>query len=520
MRQPQRYKGQAKQQVSNVVSNSAPVGGWNARDSIANMKPGEALVLDNFFPQPSYVEIRGGSVSHKTGMTGTGKTLAIHNGITGTNKMFCSTQSGVYDVTSPGAVGASVAARTNGKHQSIMFGDGTSNWLIMVNGVDKPLYYDGTTWTAVDGATSPALTGLTTTTLVGVCEHKGRLIFIQQNTLAFWYLPSGVAGGALTKFDLSGVAQKGGYLQAIATWTVDAGSGGDDRLAFITSEGEVIVYAGTNPSAAATWGLVGVYTIGRPIGRRCLTKVGGDILIITENGIFSIASVLGESGVNYSNAISDKIAAKFRDSALTYKSNFGWKLTLFPSQTALLINIPLAEDGVHHQYVMNTITKSWCRFIGWDAEDMVDFNGGLYYCQGTKVIQAWIGVSDQGANIDAYAKCAFNYFGNNTQLKRFKMFRPMLLVNGSISYLIDIDVDFADNDITGLASYTITPQALWDTSTWDFSYWASGMQIVKDWHTPSEWCGFCASGKIKVSTNTLTVQWLSNDYIFESGGVL
>ncbi|MEK9894966.1 MAG: hypothetical protein VW518_00885, partial [Burkholderiaceae bacterium] len=205
------------------------------------MKPTEAVTMENWYPSPSYVEFRGGSASHATGMTGNGKTLLVYNAPNGTNTMYCATSSGIYDVTSAGAVGASKLARTNGKHQWTMFGDGTNNWLIGCNGVDDPVYFDGTTWTAVDEGTSPALTGYTNNDVqnfIAVNVFKGRLFLLPVQSLSFWYLAAGVAGGALTEFDLSGEAKRGGYLMAMATWTRDAGDGSDDVAVFLTSEGE------------------------------------------------------------------------------------------------------------------------------------------------------------------------------------------------------------------------------------------------------------------------------------------
>jgi hypothetical protein len=179
--------------------------------------------------------------------------------------------------------------------------------------------------------------------------------------------------------------------------------------------------------------------------------------------------------------------------------------------------VPLAEDGTHHQYVMNTITNAWCRFLGWDAEDFAVFNGELYYCQGTRVIKAWTGNADQGSNIVAYAKTAFSYFSQRGQQKSFKMFRPVLSVNGSLSFLIDLDVDFEDAEIVGVASYTVSASGVWDVSNWDEAFWQSGLQVIKNWQTPSVWTGFCAAGKLKIATNSLTVQWMSVDYVFETG---
>ncbi len=520
MRQAIRAKTTSRARVSRSISYSAPVGGWNARDALAAMKPSDAIVLKNWFPKTSYCEIRGGYTSHATGMTGIGKTLAVYNGMNGTNKMFATTDSGVYDVSSAGAVGASVIARTNAKHQHLMFGDGTNHYLILVNGVDKPLYYDGTTWLAVDGTTSPALTGLTTTSIVSAFEFKGRLIFIEKDSLSFWYLAAGAAGGALTEFPLDGVAKRGGYLMAGASWTIDAGDGPDDRAVFVTSEGEVIVYTGTNPSSSTSWALTGRYDLGKPLGRRCLEKFGGDLLIITQNGVFPLSGALQSATIDNRTAITNKIDSAFTSVAESYGSNFGWMAINYPAQSAILFNIPIAENGTHEQYVMNTITKSWCRFTDWDAECFAVFNGDLYFSNGTTVYKAWTGQIDGADDIVAYGKTAFSYFGDMGTQKRVNMFRPVLATNGNLSFLTDIDVDFNDTEITGQATYSTSSGALWDVSNWDEAYWAAGMEVLKEWTSPDEDMGYCASGKIKIATNSLTVQWMANDFIYEVGSPL
>jgi hypothetical protein len=169
---------------------------------------------------------------------------------------------------------------------------------------------------------------------------------------------------------------------------------------------------------------------------------------------------------------------------------------------------------------MNTITKAWCRFTAWNAEDFALFNGELYYASGTAVYKAWTGQIDGSNDIVAYGKTAFSYFDSQSQQKRFSLFRPVLAVNGNISFLTDIDVDFKDDAITGSATYTVSNGAVWDTSLWDSAYWAGGLDVVKNWTSPSEWSGYSAAGKIQISTNYLTVQWLSCDYVFERGGVL
>ena len=134
--------------------------------------------------------------------------------------------------------------------------------------------------------------------------------------------------------------------------------------------------------------------------------------------------------------------------------------------------------------------------------------------------KAWTGTIDGVNNIIAYGKTAFSYFGDMGSQKRYNMFRPVLSVNGSLSFLTDIDVDFNDTDITGSATYSVTSNSQWDASNWDVAMWTSGLQIIKEWTSPDEDMGYCAAGKIKIETNSLTVQWMANDYIFEVGNSL
>lgn len=520
MRVPLRQKNKlARGQTASTQSIPAPVGGWNARDPLASMPPTDAVILENWFPQTTACQIRGGYTSHATGMTGNGKTLAVYNQLSGTNKMYAYTASGIYDVSSAGAVGSSKLSRTDGKHIWVNFGDGSSNWLIAVNGVDKPAYFDGTTWTAVDGVSTPALTGVTSTSIAYVNAFKGRLFFILKNTLDFWYLAAGAAGGALTKFSLAGEAVRGGYLMAMGTLTLDAGDGPDDRAVFVTSEGEVIVYQGTNPSSAASWTKVGSFYVGKPIGRRCLQKFGGDLIVITQNGVYPLTKAIQSNVIDNKEALSFKIEKAFNDASKEYFSIFGWKAIVFPKQSALIVNVPLAEDGIHHQYVMNTITQAWCKFTGWDAEDFAVYDGELYYTDGTVVNKAWVeGSRDGTANIVAYGKPAFNYFGKLGSQKLIKLFRPVLDVNGPLGFLAGIDTDFRETNLTGTVYYTPYSTSQWGTGVWGVALWGSGGQVTRQWTSPRNSPGYAAVGKIKIANQDLTVKWLSSDYVFEVGG--
>ena len=97
----------AKRAVSQPVSLPAPVGGWNARDSLTAMQPNEAVILENWYPATTECVLRNGYTKWATGITGQVETLMAYSGAN-TNKLFAIAGTSVYDVTAGGAVGAAV----------------------------------------------------------------------------------------------------------------------------------------------------------------------------------------------------------------------------------------------------------------------------------------------------------------------------------------------------------------------------------------------------------------------------
>ena len=518
MRQPKRTKGRQRQ-VSTVESVPAPIGGWNARDPLANMDISEAITLQNWFPTTSDVEIRGGSTAYSTGITGDVETLAIHTAMDGTEQFFAVTDTDCYDVSSSGAGSAQTwTDQDDGKYQWLNMGDGTSNWLLMFNGSDLPKYYNGVAWVEVTGATTPAITGITTTTIVSGCQYHGRLFLLEKDSLSFWYLPAGVVGGAALEFNLASYATRGGYLMWAATWTFDAGDGIDDYIVFMTSEGEAIIYTGTDPSSAALWARIGTYYIGKPLGRRSFVQFGGDLIAIVQDGAFNMSEGLKYARINERVALTDKIKSAFNKAAQSYGTAFGWQAVNHSIKNALIFNIPISAGS--QQYVVNTITGAWCNFTGWNTDVVCIYNDELYY-GGTAIVQkAWVGRSDLGANIVSEAQQAFTNFEIDSQSKQMRMFRPMLLANGNLGYLSDLEVDFNPSFITGSATYSATSGGIWDTATWDNGSWQGGLQTIRQWQSPSVDVGYYFSGKIKIETNTVEVRWISSDYVFEQGGIV
>lgn len=508
------------QQIVNVRTIPAPVGGWNALDALANMNPHDAIRLKNWWPRTTDVVIRGGAADHVTGITGTVKTLMTYSPENAANNaMFGATDANIYNVTTAGAVGASVKSVTTGWFQHVNYSVSGSDYLVMVNGLDLMIYYNGSAWTSIDNASTPSITGVTTSDLINVAVFKRRLFFCANNKIGFYYLPINAVGGAASYFDLGGLFAKGGYLMAIGTWTVDGGAGIDDFFVAITSEGEVAVYQGTDPSNSTAWSLVGVYQIGRPIGRKCFHKLGGDLVVICDDGVYPISKALQSAEVRRTQAMTRKIENAFREAASLYSSNTGWHIEFYPAQAALIVNIPTSAT-TSKQYVMNTLTKAWCEFDSWDATEFTVLNGELYFGTSTKVAKAWTGRNDFDADVLADAKTAFQYFGNTALLKKPQLFRPILAVDGPLSFLLDINVDFEDIPPVGVATYTTFQAGVWDDGLWDAALWGGSLEILKDWKGAAVEEGKCLAALLRVSNSTLEIQWMATEFQFTTGGVM
>jgi len=504
-----------KSQVARSASVPAPTMGWNAKDSLADMGQDWAITLDNWFPNLTDVELRSGYASHSTGNgSGAVETLVEYSGPV-TKKLIACAGTVIYDATATGASSSIATGKTNARWQTTMFGTAGGNFLYMVNGADAPIYYDGSTFT------TPSLTGVTTTDIVDVISHHRRLFFAFNNSLTIGYLAVNAISGAVSTFDLGGLCNKGGKIQALASWTRDGGSGPDDIFVAITSEGEVILYSGIDPGTAADWLLVGAsFSIGKPIGRRCVEIVGTDVIVTTQDGAIPLSTMLPVARVGAAGkALSDNIQNEFIPSARLYGATFGWQSLHYPQGSYALFNVPISST-VSHQYVVNTQTGAWCRFKGQNAACWGIYGGNLYFgsTTGGIVYKADTGTSDAGADIAHTVKPAFNYYGKRGVNKLFTLCRPHFTANGAPAIAIDLNVDFADTAPTSIPTATALNAALWDAALWDQANWANDINIA-DWLTVYG-LGDCATPVIRGAENALTLKFSAYDMIYQVGGAL
>jgi hypothetical protein len=502
MLQPLR-RNAARQQISDVRNIPAPTWGWDATSSLATMKDDHAVALDNWFPTTSDVRVRQGCQVHCDDMGSAAvETLMVYNAVIDANsKMFAATDGDIYDVSVEGSgVISTVTGMSSNRWQWVNFATTAGTFLWICNGADTPRYFDGSAWATV------AITGITEEDIIHVNAHKNRLWFVMKNSSTAAYLATGAIQGAATEFELGGLFDQGGYLVAMATWTLDGGSGQDDYAVFISSEGQCAVYQGTDPASADTWSLIGVFNLGAPLGRRCFTKVAGDVALINIDGVLPLSQALRQDrGNTQAIALSNRIQNAMATAARENKENFGWELTAYPAGAMAILNVPLAAGDTQHQYVMNTITGAWCRFIGMNANTWVTFQEDLYFGANDGVVcQADTGPQDRSEPIDAVGQTAYNFFSTKGNLKQWTMLQPLLSSsNPEVVMNVGLSTDFRDNASLSTPSAVGSVGAAYDEAVWDAASFGGEETPITTW-TSVTGLGFCAATHFRVRTGNET----------------
>lgn len=497
--------------TARTTSFPAPIGGLNARDPLAAMKPTDAVILENWWPMPSNVQIRKGFINWSTGYTAPVETLMKYAPPSGSYKLFAASGTSFFDATALGAVGAAVVtglANAQWQYTNITTPGGTFLWC--VNGVDNPQMYNGSAWSV------PAVTGVTPTNLVNLCVFGNRLFMVEKNTLKVWYLAVQSIAGAATAFDLSTIFTRGGYLVSMGAWSVDAGNGMNDLAVFVSSEGEVAIYQGVDPT---TWTKQGMYYVGRPVGRKCLIKYAGDCLLLCEDGILPLSKALQSSTIDRAISITDKIQDAISAQITTYGNLYGWQMTLFSDASQLWLNVPTGNFN-NFQFVQNTISGAWTTFTGMNARCWETTGQQIFFGGTNAVYKAWTGQFDLTAQIQADALPAYNNFKAPAQNKYFTMVNPSIQATGNPSILFGLDLDFLNSDATGALSYIPSSNGMvWGTMVWGTMVWGGSLQQISNWQTVGG-VGYYGSIRLTIQANGSQVVWNSTSFVYQLGGVL
>lgn len=500
----------------------APVGGLNARDSVDKMNQADAIVMDNYIPMDTKVVLRRGYAEYVR-LDAAVKTLAEYKK-PGEDRLIAVAGGKAWNITSKAHVTPLSPNFKDNACQTFQYKDR----LFFVNGADTPkvFYVDESGDDVIEdwGFTHESLVP---ERIINVSVSKQFLWFVEKDTLKAWYPKvGGSVAGELVYFDLSAVARFGGRLVAVLNWTQDGGQGIDDLTLFITSEGEVLVYAGSDPSNADDWSLKGKYYVSRPIGYRCTFQYRGDVVMISEDGYVPLSQVMplaqgGTAGLAYSDKIRGLVLERVRDN----KTLPGWQGIIYPRGGYALFNVPVRKQ--FEQHVINLSSGAWCRFTNILSLCWGLLSGRLYFGSETGVYLFDEGYSDNGLHILGNIHQAYSDFGCGN-LKKVQMINPRTKSSTRFALNIYVNTDFDDSEQGYQENIGNTGLTKWAGGGVSTKWSSLGMPKGTKWATLkgavyNRWIccsasGFKCSVVFKTKTRGNLIEWHNTGIRYEQGG--
>lgn len=372
----------------------APVGGMNSVSPGTELPSTDCIYAYNLVASDMGMMSRTGWREWVTGTTGNADNtvrtvMSFHASEGPSDKLFITTSSGIWDVTSSTTSPSQVLtfANTNGNAgwgvaAAVVTTGG--HFLLYADEVNGLHYYSQATglWAAyTTGTGTGQISGVDPANIVNVTVWKNRVWLTQRDTASAWYLGIGAVFGAAAEFSFGQRFAHGGYLVGLYNWSTDGGSGLDTLLVAIGAGGDVAIYVGTDPSSVSTFGLKGVWFVGSvPAGRTIATDFGGDLLILSSLGVMPLSKlIIGNPSVDRTQYATSKISNLFSSLMAAGRNLRGWAIHTHPTDSAILVLVPTPGNTATVQLVMSTTSRGWSRYRDIPMLSAAVWEGELYF---------------------------------------------------------------------------------------------------------------------------------------------
>jgi hypothetical protein len=469
-------------QVSQALTYPAPINGLVTSIGLAEAAQASASIATNWIPTLTGMRIRGGSVKRAL-LVDPGPVASMFVYKFGANqKLYAATANAIYDISSPPSPPATtaktVSGMTSGEWTTFQHTTTGGSFLCAFNGTDERRLYDGTTW-----GTTPAITfadGTLPSQIGAAFLFKQRQFLIKSGTMDAYHLGVNSIGGAATVFPLGGVMKRGGGLLTGFTWSPESGDGLNMLACFVSTEGEIAVYQGDDPTVAASWALKGVYKIAKPLGKNAYIQAGGDILICTTAGLIPLSQVFqrDRDTVNLA-ALSRPIDDDWRRVAAVMP--YGWSITLWEELSLAVVTFPFTAVAPDTTFVLNIQTGKWSIITGWKATAYASHQGGLYFGDGSgQIWQANASGADDGMPFKATYLSHFMPVGGVGS--RCQATLAHMYFTAKVNPVVQLFAR-ANGDLTEPQGPAVTQAGAivseWDVGKWDEAMWDVGAVITK-----------------------------------------
>jgi len=503
----------------------------------------------NMVPRDYGAQVREGYSEWANGWTGDAeaKTVIPYEGTASDDsldKLWVANRQGIWNVStiSETAPVQDVAFPDNGTGAGICsfiqyVTDADGAWLLLCD--ERNGYYvyreSTNTWSKpVQGVGGTDIANVNPALLAYVVVWKERVWFVERDTGFAWYLANGAVYGAATRFNFGRNFKAGGELRAIFNWSLDGGEGIDDYLVAVSAAGDVVIFKGSDPEQQ-TFGMVGVWNIGKvPAGRRIGTDFGGEVYLLSIQGLFPLSQVFqGSATQDPQLYLTYKVSPFLRDIMATSIDDFGWNVYARPADGGLAIATPTVIGLSTVQFLFDYGTQAWGISRGINQAHAMNWQGKLYFTD-TETNKLWYenGVNVDKVHIDPTADgvaqtiafsilTAYQGYGSSAVYKRMQFLRPMWLGGGIPVFDIQARYDFDVGEV--LTTPPIAGSAtsgIWNNaaSTWDLAVWGGSLRASDNPRGANGMGRHIAVAMRGLSAESVTLVGI--DAIWDTGGVM
>ena len=409
---------------------------------ISGTPEGHCLRLENWVGRTDGLHVRDGYTVVSSGLGSAVTALFVHK-----SQIFAATAMQVFNGSSA-LPGLNMAG---GDWHAALLPNPGGLFLVTANGGDGLRVFDGATWQTI------TLDGIDTSTIVTLVVHQSRIFFAVRDSLTIYYLDVDCFAGTAQPVFLQPLVRKGGSVAALTSRTQDGGRNTNDQLVIVTTEGEMVIWSGTDPSTSQTWTNAGVFNVPRPVGRRCFVEHGGGLAYLSANGLLPLNDVLSKPDPEKPlRALSEPIWPLLNPSL----ASGAWSIVESIENEVTIIN------GPSGQFVLSA-TNAWSTFSGLNATCWLSVGGALYF--GTsdgQVCRYGDGVyEDNGQPVSSYLVDRFDRI-KTMGIKTVQAVRPLYTARHPYRPRVQMLANYREAPATFAARYTDGVNYQWEDITW------------------------------------------------------
>jgi hypothetical protein len=511
MQKPVQVKGQASQ----VKHFGAPIRGLDLSTMHSPKDAATASILTNWILLEDKIMSRPGWAAQNTLPVATPTETLMAYSAAGTEVLLAANGLKIYNALNDTVIGTGF---TGNDWSHTMFANlGNQKHMVMANGIDGVWSFDGTTMIKETITADPSITFFDQNKINVVLAHMNRIFMVDKTNLCVFYLPLLQKSGAVKQLPLGTIMKKGGSIVALASWSIDGGTGIDDKLVVFSSEGEIAIYSGFDPDS--NFELVGVFALDKPVHKNAIALYGGDLFVQVNTGLIPMSVVIRdqtESLGKYDKAIQPGFLERS-----IYKSRPGWGLILEHANGWFICNLPNGSTNNYTQFVRKNTSAQWVEWAQVPARSMAWFKNQFWFGTDDGRIcvmdVAYLNSGGEATMVDC--QLSWSLFGSPA-VKHFKMIRPFLFTDGEPRPFIDVMTDYYNGPPTNQPDVTFaTPGGRWDIADWDVDFWAAGKQQWIQWQGCAG-LGRVGAPRLVASLSGCDLELTGFDVIYEKGSIL